>query len=563
MSGYRHEHLPPAVSGRMDPAMFLGRFDGQSKLLVRALLCGSSGAHRALEVFHRQQRANPDMSLSNFIETLCQDEVCGPDRTGQPLIVGPLVWLFTALLKKTLLSFIHLVYLSIPCPPVLHLLKCLSQDPHRTPWMTAMIRQLERNLEVHNEEPLYTPHCGQRLKELSQRLVGSDETGGWAKCFSRQTSECERASGSSELGTQRKRKGSFLALDSDGEDTGQESKRIKVEVCGSESLDDEEKSTTTELSGRLGNDAPAETPAEERTPAAAESPSDVLPEHIKVSVLQIKELLESQTEWDQSSMQMFEVLNDCDPGQVELLCSMLRFPDLPEQTLPKLCSSILAPSFDFSYSTAATLIKSLLLQKILSLSEPASRCLVTAGTSLCSRYPRPMCHALIGPVLEEKTIGGERVERQLSAGISYRREPQHYDFYLNYSSFALSSGNPQAELLNRLVESCLDSHYRLLVLQMTFKMTWSEAVLSIIHSLLDSKLDLSEELFTQFTGQLVSQGPKFNKSVKFAKMMLTVLTKYNSHVTAEHKQSLHSCLMVNESFLKKSLQAALKRITNS
>ncbi|KAK5894563.1 hypothetical protein CesoFtcFv8_011245 [Champsocephalus esox] len=228
--------------------MFLGRFDGQSKLLVRALLCGSSGAHRALEVFHRQQRANPDMSLSNFIETLCQDEVCGPDRTGQPLTVGPLVWLFTALLKKNLLSFINLVYLSLPCPPILHLLKCLCQDPHRTPWMTAMIRQLERNLEVHNEEPLYTPHCGHRLKELSQRLVGSDETGGWAKCFSRQTSECERASGSSELGTQRKRKGIFLALDSDGEDTGQESKRIKVEVCGSESLDDEEKSATTELS---------------------------------------------------------------------------------------------------------------------------------------------------------------------------------------------------------------------------------------------------------------------------------------------------------------------------
>lgn len=45
------------------------------------------------------------------------------------------------------------------------------------------------------------------------------------------------------------------------------------------------------------------------------------------------------------------------------------------------------------------------------------------------------------------------------------------------------------------------------------------------------QLDLSEELFTQFTGQLVSQGPKFTKSVKFAKMMLTVLTKYNSYVS--------------------------------
>ncbi|KAK5863496.1 hypothetical protein PBY51_000524 [Eleginops maclovinus] len=510
----------------MDPAMFLGRLDGQSKLLVRALLCGSSGAYRALQVFRRQQRANPDMSLSNFIETLCQDEVCVPDGTGQPLAVGPLVWLFTALFKKNLLSFIHLVYLSLPRPPVLHLLECLCQDPHRNPWMIAMIRQLERNLEAHNEEPLYTLHCSQRLKELSQRLVGSDETAGW--CFSGPTSACESASGSSELGTQRKRKGSFLALDSDGEDTLQKSKRIKVDICGSESLDAEEQSATEEKTGQLGNDATAETTAEERKPATAESPSDVLPEHIKVSVIQMKELLDSQTEWDQSSMEVFEVLNNCDPVQVELLCSMLHFPDLPEQILPKLCSSILAPSFDFSYSTAATLIKSLLLQKILSMSEPASRCLVTAGTSLCSRYPRPMCHALIGTVLEDNNIG-----------------------------------NPQAELLNRLIESCLDSHYRLLVLQMTFKITWSEAVLSIIHSLLDSKPDLSEELFTQFTEQLLRQGPKFTKSVKFAKMMLTVLTKYNSHVTAEHKQSLHSCLMLNETFLKKSLLSALKRLVHS
>ncbi|XP_029292021.1 Fanconi anemia group E protein isoform X2 [Cottoperca gobio] len=505
----------------MDASMFVSRFDGPSKLLVRSLLCGSSGAHRALSVFHRQQRANPDMSLSTFMEILCQDDITCPRTEAQPLAVKPLVCLFPALFKQNLLSFIYLVHAILPRPPVLHLLKCLSQDSPTNPWITALVRQLERNLIAHNEEPLYTPMCSQRLQELSQRLVGFGETGGWSKCLSSQTF------GLSELATQRKRKGSFVTLDSDGEETGQQSKRIKMDVSGSECLEAVEQRATEETAGRLGSDAPAETPAEELQ-TAAESPCDVLPEHIKVSVLQIKELLESQTEWDQSSMEVFKVLNDCDPGQVEVLCCMLRLADLPEQTLPKLCSSILAPSPDFSYSTAATLIKSLLLQKVLSLSEPASRCLVTAVTSLCSRYPRPMCHALMGPVLEEKSIG-----------------------------------NPQAELLNRLIESCLDSHYRLLVLQMTFKIVWSEAVLSIIHSLLDSKPDLSQELFTQFTEQLISQGPQFTKSMKFAKMMLTVLSKYNSHVTAAHKHSLHGCLMLNETILKKSLQAALKRITHS
>lgn len=43
--------------------------------------------------------------------------------------------------------------------------------------------------------------------------------------------------------------------------------------------------------------------------------------------------------------------------------------------------------------------------------------------------------------------------------------------------------------------------------------------------------DVNEEVFTQLTEQLVSQGPQFTKSVKFAKMMLTVLTKYSSHVS--------------------------------
>lgn len=119
--------------------------------------------------------------------------------------------------------------------------------------------------------------------------------------------------------------------------------------------------------------------------------------------------------------------------QMELLCRILQLSDLQEQSLPRLCSSILASTSDLSYSTATTMVKSLLLKKVLpseislhmllfvfcqwhnnvvfcliqvqSLSAPASRCLVTAVTSLSSRYPRPVCSALIGPVLDNKNIG--------------------------------------------------------------------------------------------------------------------------------------------------------------
>lgn len=43
---------------------------------------------------------------------------------------------------------------------------------------------------------------------------------------------------------------------------------------------------------------------------------------------------------------------------------MLNFPSLPDQTLPKLCSSVLVLSPDLSYSTAAALMKGLLLEKV-------------------------------------------------------------------------------------------------------------------------------------------------------------------------------------------------------
>lgn len=115
-------------------------------------------------------------------------------------------------------------------------------------------------------------------------MVGLGETGGWAECFSGQHVESgsQSASGLSELGTQRKRKGSFVSQNSDGEETGQQSKRIKMDVGGSEGLNAEEQSAKEEITERLEVDALGETRAKETAPGSL---SDALPEHIKVETL--------------------------------------------------------------------------------------------------------------------------------------------------------------------------------------------------------------------------------------------------------------------------------------
>lgn len=187
--------------------------------------------------------------------------------------------LFPALFKQNLLTFIYLVYQHLPETTVRSLISCLSQDPHPSPWVSTLVRQLERNMGADTKEPLFSPLCSQRLKNLSQHLVGFGDTGGWAKCFGGHLGEAERLSGLSERGAQRKRKVSVVSLGSDGEETGQQSKRTKTDVCASEHLDSAEQSTKEEIS-LLQSDAPMETPDEVKP--ASENPSEDLPEHIKV-----------------------------------------------------------------------------------------------------------------------------------------------------------------------------------------------------------------------------------------------------------------------------------------
>ncbi|XP_049610668.1 Fanconi anemia group E protein isoform X2 [Syngnathus scovelli] len=479
----------------MNAGQLLNRFDGQWKLLARSLFFGVSGAHRTLEVFKRQQRATPDRSLSDLIETLCRDEITYPGGNGQPLTVKPLVLLFPPLFKQNLLAFIFLIHSRFPKAAILHLLRCLDLDPCPSLWVAVWTKQLKRIIMgCPLEEPLYSPACAERLTALSQRVGG--ETGWWDECSGLQVEEAQTAAVLSETGSQKKRKARFGILN---EEMQQEKKRMKTdEPIDGQVHDRDCLLEHMKMAEELETDAPEQANTHEP-----------LPEHMKASVLQIKELLKSPTE-------------------VEVLCGQLNLTDLEEHTLIQICGRISVLLPDLSFSTAATLIKNLLLQRVLSLTEPPSRCLVSAVTSLCSSYPRSMCHALIGPLIEQDNMGGA-----------------------------------QAELLNKLIEGCLDSHYRLLVLQMTLKISWSEMLLSVIHSLLDSKPDLNEELFTLLIEQLVNQTPLFTKSVRLAKMMLTALTKYGNLVNALHKHSLSDCLMLNETFLKKALQAVLKRIPDA
>lgn len=196
----------------------------------------------------------------------------------------PLVCLFPTLFKQNLLTFISLVHQLLSQTAVHDLLVCLSQDPQISPWVSALMRQLERNIGVHNEEPLCTPACSQRLKQLSQQTVGPGGSRGWADCFGGLVKDSGTLSHSSEQGTQKKRKSSQISLYSDGEETEQQSKRAKVDMFSNECIDAAEQSMKGELSEKLESIVPSEGTDKNVQPATdSESQYNALPQHMKVT----------------------------------------------------------------------------------------------------------------------------------------------------------------------------------------------------------------------------------------------------------------------------------------
>uniref|UniRef100_A0A4W4ETH9 Fanconi Anaemia group E protein C-terminal domain-containing protein n=1 Tax=Electrophorus electricus TaxID=8005 RepID=A0A4W4ETH9_ELEEL len=478
----------------------LNRFDGRARLLAYALLNG--GVSDAQKMFTKQRGASTQFFLRSFLNTLCRDEAC-LDKRANSLTTKPLVNMFSDAFKCDLLCFLHLIHPGVPRDSVLSLLHCLTQEVNKKPWICALITQLHKDIgsEDLGKGTLLTPQCIVDLKGLCERFKDSQEKGVW-DLYLNEHWTCELSPDNQTDLEHKKRKREIVCMDTERNEL--HSKRMKLDMSASgltesEKLTVEESNANTlQLDKHLEGDSPM---------------THQLPE-------------EGSLCWDESYMPFLRVLNECDSYQLEMLCGILRLAETPEPTLPHFCSFLLALSPDLSHSTASIIIKHLLLGKVLSLTEPASRCLVTAVTSLCSRYPRPTCQALIEPVIK-----------------------------------AGQTDNAQAELFCRLVKECLESHHRLFVFQMTLHGSWNEGLLSVIHALLDLKIEPSEELFSLFTTQLSRQSPQFPKSMKFAKIMLTVLTKFQSYMNASRQHTLLCCISFNETFLKKSLQAALKRIS--
>lgn len=113
--------------------------------------------------------------------------------------------------------------------------------------------------------------------------------------------------------------------------------------------------------------------------------------------------------------------------------------------------------------------------------------------------------------------------------------------------------NFEKETLQYFLEKLLQSN------EVDSRSVWNEDMILLLSTVLDRKMDLDVSIFEQFVNWIQSQSLPLASSLKFAKLVLTIINKYGSLV----KTRLHSFRQIleeNNTFLKKSGLTALRKL---
>uniref|UniRef100_A0A8C2M0C4 Fanconi Anaemia group E protein C-terminal domain-containing protein n=1 Tax=Cricetulus griseus TaxID=10029 RepID=A0A8C2M0C4_CRIGR len=171
---------------------------------------------------------------------------------------------------------------------------------------------------------------------------------------------------------------------------------------------------------------------------------------------------------------------------MELLCSQLQLPQLPDGGLLQLCSCLLSLTPALSLGSACVLARSFFLDRILSLSSSASRLLRAALTSFCVKYTYSVCKAVLVPLLQDPGMGPMQTE----------------------------------VLCSLIKDEALEPDMQVQILGQVLELAWKEETFLVLQALLDRQ------------------------------------------ITEQQRLDLAVALEPNATFLKKSLQAALRRLAH-
>lgn len=442
------------------------------------------------------------------------------------------------------MSLLMAVWPSLPESRLLPVLQVAQQDlsPDPDVWLRALGELLRRDMGIgvstEGASPL-SKRCQRQLQGLCRRLGQGGRRSTLPQAPDSEEEEEEEHKDSQWPGKRRK--------EPEEEPISPERERAPKRFRGLERKEEEEggqeerpEHESLESLADGGGASPIENqPVMEAEPSeAGQSLEDAkglaesleLPKAIQDQVPRLQQLLKTLEEGleglDGALPVELQLLHDCSPSQMDLLCSRLQLSQLSDTALLCFCTWLLSLSPGLSLGNAAVLTRSLFLGRILSLTSSPSRLLTTALTSFCAKYTYPVCRALLGPVLQ-----------------------------------APGTGPAQTELLCFLMkDKALEPDMQLLMLGQVLELPWKEETFLVLQSLLEQQVEVTTEKFNVLMEKLCKEGQMATTSTAYAKLVLTVMTKYQASITETQRLGLAAALELNTTFLRKSLQATLRRL---
>nr|KAF6505094.1 FA complementation group E [Rousettus aegyptiacus] len=413
--------------------------EAPARLLLQALQAGPDGARRGLGVLRTLgSRSGEPFGWDRLLEALCWEE---PVVEGQDcrLQLKPLLLRLPGLCQRNLMSLLMALRPSLPESRLLPVLQIAREDPSSDPdaWLQALGELLRRDLDVgisiEGASPL-SKGCQRQLRDLCRRLGPG---GRGVKLFQSRNpkeEEEEKNKDSQRPGKRRKEPEEesaslegerapkrFRCLEREEEESHE---KDRAESESLESLADEGGASLIKNQPVMGAEPSEAGQSLEDAKGSAESLE--LPKAIQDQVPRLQQLLRTFGKrldgLEDAPPVELQLLHECSPSQMDLLCAQLQLPQLSDTGLLQLCTWLLSLSPDLSLSNATVLARSLFLRRILSLTSSASRLLTTALTSFCAKYTYPVCRALLGPVL----WAPETDNRDPEAGPGHSPSSEHH-----------------------------------------------------------------------------------------------------------------------------------------
>ncbi|XP_045691687.1 Fanconi anemia group E protein isoform X2 [Phyllostomus hastatus] len=542
------------------------QLEAPARLLLQALQAGPDGARRGLGVLRvLGSRDGEPFAWGRVLEALCREEAVteGPDCRLQ---LKPLLLRLPVLCQRNLMSLLMAVRPSLPENRLLPLLQVLRQDPSPDPdaWLQALGKLLQRDLgvgvSIEGASPL-SKSCQTQLRDLCRHLGPG---GRRLKLAQSPDAEEEKEEDKDSQQPRKRRK-------EPEEPASPERERAPKRFRCLES--EEEEHYEEERVGREPLETPAggggtspikNQPVVEAEPTeAGQSLEDAkgpaesleLPKAIQDQVPRLQKVLKTFGEGlerlESGPPVELQLLHECSPSQMDLLCARLQIPQLSDTGLLQLCTWLQSLSPDLSLGNATALARSLFLGRILSLTSSASRLLTTSLTSFCAKYTHAVCRALLGPVLRSPEAGPAQTELLCCLMKDEALEPDR--------QLLILGGPLYTPLLSPLsapgVLGCgLPSTGQIL------ELPWKEQTFLVLQSLLERQVETTPEKFSVLMERLCKEGLAATTSMAYAKLMLTVMTKYQASITETQRLGLAAPLSLNTTFLRKSLQAALRHL---